>query len=310
MEQPAISSPPIQRLLPELALLVVVILWASTFIITKDLFDSIAPMAFVGLRFLLICAFSCTVLAIRGRSDPRHFFHVDKSDLPLFAFSGFMGYSIYQLGFTLGLDHSSPFAASLILSMTPLFSLAIVALQGERPETASWIGVAVAIGGVVVFLFDGDSGGTLTGSLLILMASFGFAVYGMINRPLVQKYPPETVAAVTTVLGSLPLMLAAIPASIDQDWNRPTAGNWVAIVYMVIFPVYVAYILWNWAIARRGVAATSAQLLVPIVSGVLSAIVFSEAFGPLKVIGGLIALIGLLLTRYKPRRPTKPAPAP
>jgi drug/metabolite transporter (DMT)-like permease len=296
---------PVQRFLPELALMTVVVLWASTFIITKDLFNHIAPMAFVGLRFVLICLFSCLVLAVRGWSDPRRYFRIERSDLPRILLAGFTGYSIYQLGFTLGLDNSSPFAAALILTMTPLFSLALVALLGERPEASIWLGVVVAIGGIVVFLFDGDSGGTVAGTLLILMASFGFGVYGMVNRPLVRKYPPETVAAVTTVLGSLPLMLASIPAATDQDWNRVTSGDWLAIGYMVIFPVYVAYILWNWAISRRGVAATSAQLLVPVVSGVLSAIVFGEAFGALKVIGGIIALLGLLLMRYRPRFITK-----
>jgi drug/metabolite transporter (DMT)-like permease len=100
-------------------------------------------------------------------------------------------------------------------------------------------------------------------------------------------------------------MLASIPAALDQDWSRPSGGDWLAIGYMVIFPVYVAYILWKWAISKRGVAATSAQLLVPVVSGILSAIIFSESFGPLKVIGGMIALMGLLLMRYSPRRITQ-----
>jgi len=305
METSSSRGLPVQRFLPELALVTVVVLWASTFIITKDLFNKIAPMAFAGLRFVLICLFSCAVLYVRGRHDPQRYFRVRRSDLPRLVLAGFMGYSVYQLGFTLGLDHSSPFAAALILTMTPLFSLMFVALLGERPEASIWIGVIVAIGGIVVFLFDGDSGGTLAGTLLILMAAGGFAIYGMVNRPIVQHYPAETVAAYTTVLGSLPLMLASIPWAVDQDWGRPSGQDWLAIVYMVIFPVYVAYILWNWAISRRGVAATSAQLLVPVVSGVLSAMVFGESFGALKIVGGLIALLGLLLMRYSPRRITQ-----
>ena len=63
--------------------------------------------------------------------------------------------------------------------------------------------------------------------------------------------------------------------------GHPSALGWLAIIYMVILPVYVAYMIWNWAIARRGVAAaTSFSLLVPIVSGALSAWLFGEQFGP------------------------------
>ena len=62
--------------------------------------------------------------------------------------------------------------------------------------------------------------------------------------------------------------------------------------------------LWNWAIGRRGVAtATSFSLLVPVVSGALSALIFDEGFGALKVAGAALVLTGLVLVRARPRAP-------
>jgi drug/metabolite transporter (DMT)-like permease len=76
---------------------------------------------------------------------------------------------------------------------------------------------------------------------------------------------------------------------------------------MVVLPVYVAYMLWNWAIARRGAAAaTSFSLLVPILSGILSALLFGEEFGIVKLLGAACVLAGLVVIRY-PARPAKPA---
>ena len=73
---------------------------------------------------------------------------------------------------------------------------------------------------------------------------------------------------------------------------------------MAIFPVYVAYILWNWAIARRGVAtATTFSLLVPIASGVLSVLFFGEEFSPAKLIGAGLVLAGLVIVRVRFARP-------
>ena len=58
--------------------------------------------------------------------------------------------------------------------------------------------------------------------------------------------------------------------------------------------------LWNFAIARRGVAAaTSFSLLVPIVSGVLSALFFAEGFGPGKLLGAALTLAGLVVIRRR-----------
>jgi drug/metabolite transporter (DMT)-like permease len=70
---------------------------------------------------------------------------------------------------------------------------------------------------------------------------------------------------------------------------------------MAIFPVYVAYQLWNWAISRRGVAAaTTFSLLVPIASGILSAIFYGEGFGVWKVVGAALVLAGLVIVRLRP----------
>jgi drug/metabolite transporter (DMT)-like permease len=54
--------------------------------------------------------------------------------------------------------------------------------------------------------------------------------------------------------------------------------------------------VWNWGIARRGVAAASSfALLVPIASGFLSLVAFQEAFDARKLIGAGLVLVGLLL---------------
>jgi drug/metabolite transporter (DMT)-like permease len=295
---------PMARYSPEFAALTVAFLWASTFIVTKDAFESFSPLAFVGIRFAMMTALAGAVLYVRGRHDPQTYFAVDRADWGRFLFVGLVGYGIYQLGFNFGLERSSAFAASLIMALTPLFALAIATIQGERSPWTVWLGVGVAIAGVVIFLLDKDSGGTILGTALVLVASVSSAIYSVVNRPLVRKYPFETVAAITTTAGAIPLILVSIPDLIRQDWGQPTAMNWIALVYMVILPVYVAYILWNWAISQRGLSITGAQLLVPIFSGALSAIVLSESFGPLKVTGGAIALVGLLFMRYRPRRVT------
>ena len=97
-------------------------------------------------------------------------------------------------------------------------------------------------------------------------------------------------------------MLAGVPAVADQDWGALTSRSWLAVIYMVIFPVYIAYMLWNFGIARRGAAiATSFGLLVPVIAGILSALIYDETFGPRKLLGAALVLGGLLFIRVGPR---------
>ena len=287
---------------PELAQLVVVGLWASTFIVSKAAFDVVSPLAFIFARFGAMIVLAFAVLGVRRRGAE---LGIRRADLPHFALAGLSGYTLYQLGFVLGLDRTSPFSSSLLIAMVPLFTVVILAVLREPTPARGWLGIGVAVAGVAVFLADKrGEGGTLVGDGLSLGAAVAFALYGVVNRPLVRAYPPETYTAYTVLAGSVPLLAIATPAALDQDWGAVSAGGWLAIGYMVVLPVYVAYMLWNWAIARRGAAAaTGFSLLVPVASGALSAIVFEEGFGPAKLFGAALVLTGLVIARTRPRAP-------
>ena len=232
---------------------------------------------------------------------------MDRSDWGLFALAGLTGYTLYQLGFILGLSRTSPFSSSLLIAMVPLFTVLILAVMGEPTPLQGWVGLGVALVGVALFLLDkrGSSAGTLLGDLLSIGAAVSFAVYGIITRPLVRKYPAETYTAWSVLAGTVPLLLVSLPDALRQDWQAVSLPGWFSIVYLAIFPVYIAYILWNYAIARRGVAkASSFGLLVPVVAGLLSAIFFGEPFGPLKLFGAGLVLAGLIIVRTRVwRRP-------
>ncbi|HYH11308.1 MAG TPA: DMT family transporter, partial [Thermomicrobiales bacterium] len=202
----------------------------------------------------------------------------------------------YQIGFTVGIDHTSPFSSSLLIAMVPLFTLVIASLLGERYPGGAWLGVVVAVVGVVVFLLDRQTGeSSLLGNALSAGAAISFASYGLVNRPLVRKYPSTTVSAYTTLFGTAPLLLIAVPDARAQDWVALDASHWLMLLYMAVFPIYLVYIGYNWVISQRGVTATSAGLVVPVVSGILSVIVLDEAFGPLKIAGAVVVLFGLML---------------
>ncbi|HEX5690119.1 MAG TPA: DMT family transporter, partial [Roseiflexaceae bacterium] len=180
---------------PEAAQLAVVGLWASTFIVTKHAFAEMSPLAFVFVRFGLMIGLAFAVLAARGRS-----WRIRRADLPRLAVVGLSGYTLYQLGFVFGLERTSPFSSSLLIAMVPLFTMVLLAARGERTPVRGWAGLVVALIGVVVFLSDRWNSGTtgsLVGDALSIGAAIAFAIYGIVNRPLVRDYPAETYTAYT-----------------------------------------------------------------------------------------------------------------
>jgi drug/metabolite transporter (DMT)-like permease len=243
-------------------------------------------------RFVGITALAFVVLATSGAT-----WRILKQDWPRFAIVGLCGYTLYQLGFVLGLERTSPFSSALLISTVPLFTIALLRALGEHPPLRAWLGVAIALLGIALFESDklGSTDGSIIGDLLSLGSAIAFATYGVLNRPLVKRYPTPTYTAYTVLAGAIPLLAVSAPAAISQNWQSVSATSWLVVIYMVLLPVYVAYIVWNWGIARRGAAAASSfGLLVPLVGGVLSALLLGETFGPAKLLGAALILAGLL----------------
>lgn len=296
--------------MPEAAALTVIIVWGSTFTLTKSLYSEMSPLAFGGLRFIAIVAIAFLVLwsGSRRAGEPGRL-RIRRADIPMYILTGVLGYTGYQLGFMLGLAYTSPFAGALMIaSSTPLVSLVIVSVLGEKQSPAIWFGALLAVLGVTIFLFSGSEGMTWLGNVIAFAGGVSFAFYQVLNRRLVREYAAPTYSAWSTLFGAIPLILIGTPAMFSQDWGNVSGISWLAFLYMCVFPVYLAYIAWGWAIKNGGVAITGLALLVPVVAGVLSWLLYDEEFTLRKLLGGGLAVAGLVWMQWANRRRMKSTP--
>jgi drug/metabolite transporter (DMT)-like permease len=290
------------------ALMFVVLMWALTFSTFKVAWRNVDPVAFTAVRFAatLVIAIAVVMFA-KSRVRPR------RADLPTIVASGLAGYFAYQMLFILGLDRTTAVASAILVSTHPLFSVLFAWMLGrEKPTRRQMLGIAVAFLGVVVFLRVWDALGAATwGDLLSLGAAAAFGAYGVINQPLSKRYPPRELMAYTLAIGGGLVVLVGLPAAVHQDWGALNTTDWLIMVYAIVGPVYLAYALWNWAIHRRGIARTTPYgFAVPVVAAVLAVIFLGETLHPEQIVGGLMVVAGLVVTRMPSRRrPAAPAPA-
>jgi drug/metabolite transporter (DMT)-like permease len=293
VEDPAPHAP--SPVLIDLALLSVALMWASTFTLFKIAWRDIDPVAFTAVRFAAMFAFSIAVLVIsRSRVRPR------RADLPALAASGLTGYFLYQMGFVLGLDRTSALASAILISTHPIFSVIFMwVARRERPTRMEVGGVVLGFLGVAVFLRAWDAfEAARVGDLLSLGAAAAFGAYGVINQPLTARYPPRELMSYGLALGGLLVTPVGIPAMAQQDWGAVSLPAWVILVYAVVGPVYLAYALWNWAIRHRGIPRTVVYgFLVPVLGGGIAVLALDERVGFEQVVGALLVLAGLLVTR-------------
>jgi len=288
------------------ALFAVVLMWASTFTLFKIAWHDIDPVAFTSIRFAAMVLFAAVMLASsRERVRPR------REDIPLLVASGLTGYFLYQMGFVLGLERTSALASAILISTHPIFSVLFVRLvHRERPTPNELLGMVVAFLGVAVFLRFWSAFGTARpGDLFSLGAAAAFGAYGVINQPLTKRYPPRELMAYGLAVGGLLIAVVGIPAMARQDWGAVRAPAWTILVYAIVGPVYLAYALWNWAIRRRGIPRTVVYgFLVPVLGGALAVVTLDEPLRPEQVVGAVLVVAGLVLTRFR-RTSREPAVA-
>ncbi|HLY29763.1 MAG TPA: DMT family transporter [Ktedonobacterales bacterium] len=295
----------------DLGLLFVVLVWGGSPIIFKLILQEMDPLAFVFVRFLLLSVFSVSVLFVRGLRGGRAW-RIERRDILWLVISGLSGYGIYQLLYIEGLANTTVFASALMAATVPIWSAIILAaLRIERVVGLQWLGIAISFGGVAWFLLAGSGHSPegfdraltptqmLLGGALTLAAAALFAVYGIVNKRLAVRYSPPELMCYTLLIGTLALAPAGIPALIHQHWERLTWHSWLLVPYSVVFPIYLSYSIWNWAIGKRGVGyVTLFNYAVPVMAAIFGFLALGEALTLTQMAGGVLVIGGMLLARW------------
>jgi O-acetylserine/cysteine efflux transporter len=204
--------------------------------------------------------------------------------------------------------------ASIALQVQAFITIGIAAaLLGEKPTARQIAGSAVAfIGLVVVGTTVGVNGVTLAGLILLLIS----AVFWSIGNTLTRQAGAVDMLALMSwaaLVAPLPLLLLSLvfegPARIEAGI---LGANWLtigAVLYIAIVSTTFGYAAWG-QLLKLYPAATAApfSLLVPVSGTISAALILGETFGPARLTGMGLILLGLAILVFG-RRPVPIDPA-
>ncbi len=209
---------------------------------------------------------------------------------------------IYALGFSLAYLRVSTGAGALLLfGAVQVTMIGWGVVRGERPSLVQWIGIALAIGGLVVLMLPSlrhTSPALGMGSMAAAGVAWG--VYSLRGRGAVQ--PLETTAA--NFLRTLPmagvalaLSLAVAPAHLSLEGVLLALGSGG-------IASGIGYALWYRALPGLTAAqAASLQLLVPVLAAVGAIPVLSEPVSLRLLAASALVLGGIGLSIATERGP-------
>jgi drug/metabolite transporter (DMT)-like permease len=180
---------------------------------------------------------------------------------------------------------------ALILFGSVQVTMMVVALaQGERPHVRQWLGLVLAIAGLVYLLFPGLAAPSLFGATLMATAGIGWAIYSLRGRGAVDPLAQNA----GNFVRSVPMTLAASVAAASFRHVEASGAMLAAVSGAVTSGL--GYVVWYAAL--RGLTTTSAalvQLLVPVITVAGGLVVLGEPVTLRLVLSAAIVIGGIAL---------------
>lgn len=277
----------------EIALVLVTMLWGSTFLIIHIAMQHSGPLFFVGVRFTI--AGLVTMLLFR-----KHMMGITRFEVGAGVAIGcalFLGYYLQTHGLRTITSSQSAFITALYVPIVPLLQWAVLK---RPPGLMSWIGVALAFTGLI--LLAGPEAGSLSfnpGEVATLAGAAAIAAEIILIGLFAKRVDSRRVTAVqllTAGLVSFALMPAlgeSIPA-FSWLWAGAAIGLGLASAAIQL--------TMNWA--QKSVSPTRATVIYagePVWGGIVGRLA-GDRLPALALAGAALIVAGVLASEIKFRR--------
>ncbi|MCC6675180.1 MAG: DMT family transporter [Thermomicrobiales bacterium] len=272
-----------------------VLVWGAIAPFTKYSLETIPTLAFMAIRMLVATIAVFALLAARRKP-----IGIERDDLPKFLLAGTVLFALSTLLFTGGLSQTTVANMVILSSTSPLLGAVYRwFFKRERPDRRSLVAMLIGFAGVVIVVSDGSSteGTSVIGNLMGLASAALWVGVTIYPQPLVRKYGAARATGwmvATSLLLIVPLSLGELSTVVHHP-APPLA--WGGLLYAAM-GTFVGNALWQDAVQQVGPARTLIYLyLQPFLALLIAAIVLGDRMTPVQVIGGLLAIGGVMLVK-------------
>lgn len=281
-------------------------LFGSTLIASRFAVGQYQPTTYIGIRLVLASLFHLGIYLVASRRRP---WPRDRSLWRHAAVLGVFGTAIPMTGIVASLQFQSAGLTAILVTAAPALTVLIAnfALPDETLTPRKGVGVALALGGALLLVVLGESGlpdvsrASPVGYALVLLAMLSASAATIYARKFMRGYDSFDVASVRMFTAALAIMPLSI-LLVGIDLSGVNAQGYFALVYAALVGTFLGMMLSFYIIKRFGATASAMPAyVIPVVSGLLGALLLGEQITAGMVVGmGLIA-VGIALINQRDR---------
>ncbi|NLW81812.1 MAG: DMT family transporter [Desulfovibrionales bacterium] len=274
-------------------------LWGSSFVAFKYAVMAFDPMAIVFARM----AISAGLFLLAWRRWRPH--RLRRQDLWAMLFMTLCEPCMYFIFEGQAMRYTSASQAGVVAATLPLL-VAVCSgfFLGERLTRLSWLGLALALGGVAWVSFSGsateEAPFPMLGNFLEVLAMVCAAGYTVSMKKLCATYSPWFLTALQSLVGTfffLPILFlptTTLPATFP-------VGPSLAVLYLGTCISIGAYGFYNFGISKLPAWQASAFVnLIPVFSMLLGWAWLGESLNQIQLFGVALIFTGVLLSQARP----------
>lgn len=277
------------RALVVVAYVVMCLIWGTTWFGIKISLHYVPPVAGAGVRFIIAGLLMYGIAAFQRKLVPVR-------ELPwklVLVLAAFLFGLNYILTYTAE-THISSGLVAVLFGVLPFFMFGMGHyLIHERTTPRTWIGAAIAFGGVALISLTA----TVTGSVWYALAAVGAALSSAFanvyakrhadNDPMITLPPSMLIAGIAVAL----IGFSTEHPNLSRAFSLP---SWGALLYLAILGSCVAFFinLWLFKYIAAWIVGLS-SLIIPVLAVTVGVFFGGEHFGTREIFGAALVLAGV-----------------
>ena len=277
-----------------IALLVVYVVWGSTYFGIKIAVETIPPLLAAGSRFLVAALLLAALLAWRGTS-----LRVTRAELVASAIAGGL-----LLGLGVGLVHVAETRidssiAAMIAGTVPLQIIGLRLIARENPARATRLSTLAGLVGLLLVVAPGlGVGSTALGLAVMISSTIAWSTGSFLSKRVALPRDPFVATAWEMALGGTFLMVGALAFGEYADLSSATFAldSMLAWVYLVIMGSVVGFSAYAWLLKVAPISlVVTHQYVNPLVAIALGMAFLGERPSPWALAGAALVIAAVYI---------------